>query len=185
LINHANQLVGVLQLINAQNESGEIISFDEKCEHILVELGRFASVALDQQLQINSQRALLSQLSSFSSPTTLLPNILKEAQSLTMADAGTIYLLEDEETEPKLCFSVIRNKTLKINKNLLGSEERSSFKPILLKNEQGEDNLLNVASYCANTKQMVNIEVLTRIPISALTAPRPLMSPPVIVHNHS
>ncbi len=158
LINHANQLVGVLQLINAQNESGEIISFDEKCEHILVELGRFASVALDQQLQINSQRALLSQLSSFSSPTTLLPNILKEAQSLTMADAGTIYLLEDEETEPKLCFSVIRNKTLKINKNLLGSEERSSFKPILLKNEQGEDNLLNVASYCANTKQMVNIE---------------------------
>ncbi|GLQ32100.1 GAF and HD-GYP domain-containing protein [Litoribrevibacter albus] len=158
LINQGNQLVGVLQLINAQDSEGHVIPFDSKSEQILTELGRFASVALDQQLQISSQRELLAELSSFSSPQTLLPKILKEAQSLTMADAGTIYLMEDEETEPKLRFSVIRNKTLKIDKNLLGSDEQSSFPPILLKNEQGEDNLINVASYCANTKQMVNIE---------------------------
>lgn len=158
LINQASQLVGVLQLINAQDTEGKVIPFDQKSELILQELGRFAAVALDQQLQINSQRELLAELSSFSSPHTLLPKILKEAQSLTMADAGTIYLMEDEETEPKLRFSVIHNKTLKINKNLLGSDEQSNFNAILLKNEQGEDNLLNVASYCANTKQMVNIE---------------------------
>lgn len=158
LINQASQLVGVLQLINAQDEEGKIVPFDHKSEIILYELGRFASVALDQQLQINSQRELLAELSSFSSPHTLLPKILKEAQSLTMADAGTIYLMEDEETEPKLRFSVIHNKTLKINKNLLGSDEQSSFNAILLKNEKGEDNLLNVASYCANKKTMVNIE---------------------------
>ncbi len=158
LTNQANQLVGVLQLINAQDENKNIISFDKSCEEILTELGRFASVALDQQLQINSQRALLSELSAFSSTQTLLPKILKEAQALTMADAGTIYLMQDEETEPKLCFSVIRNKTLKIDKNLLGSHEKSNFPPILLKDENGHDNLTNIATFCANTKQLVNIE---------------------------
>jgi len=158
LINQADQLVGVLQLINAQNESNDVIPFDTNSELILQELGRFASVALDQQLQINSQRELLTELSSFSSSHNLLPKILKEAQALTMADAGTLYLMEDEETEPKLRFSVIRNKTLNIDKNLLGSDQESGFKPILLKNEAGEDNLLNVASYCANTKQLVNID---------------------------
>jgi len=158
LINQAEQLVGVLQLINAQDESHQVIPFDHTSEHILKELGRFASVALDQQLQINSQRELLTELSSFSSSHNLLPKILKEAQALTMADAGTLYLMEDEETEPKLRFSVIRNKTLNIDKNLLGSDQESGFKPILLKNKAGEDNLLNVASYCANTKQLVNID---------------------------
>jgi HD-GYP domain-containing protein (c-di-GMP phosphodiesterase class II) len=158
LINQSNQLVGVIQLINAQNDQGDVIEFTLDSESILRELGRFASVALDQQLQVNSQRELLSELSSFSSTYQLLPKILKEAQSLTMADAGTIYLMEDEETEPKLRFSVIRNKTLNIDKNFLGSDQQSGFKPILLKNNQGEDNLLNVASYCANTKQLVNIE---------------------------
>lgn len=158
LINQANQLVGVLQLINAQDENNNIIQFDDACEEILSELGRFASVAMDQQLQINSQRALLAELSAFSSTQTLLPKILEEAQALTMADAGTIYLMEDEETEPKLCFSVIRNQTLNINKNLLGSEEKSNFPPIPLKDKEGQDNLTNIASFCANTKQLVNIE---------------------------
>lgn len=43
--NNQGELIGVLQLINAQDENGEIISFDEEAEFVLRSLGSQAAVA--------------------------------------------------------------------------------------------------------------------------------------------
>lgn len=157
LINDNHQLVGVIQLINALDSNGKIIPYDAKAEAIIKELARFAAVALDKQIQISSQRGLLTELSSYSSSHALLPKILIEAQAQTMADAGTLYLLNENDGNPQLEFTVIRNNSLGIDRNLLGSEEKSRFNAIPLKNEDGSDNLNNIASYCAHTKQVINV----------------------------
>ncbi len=46
MVNHEGQLVGVVQLINAQNESGEVVPFRKEYEKILESLGSQAAVAV-------------------------------------------------------------------------------------------------------------------------------------------
>ncbi|MBD5529668.1 MAG: GAF domain-containing protein [Lachnospiraceae bacterium] len=46
LISHEDKLIGVVQLINAKNEAGEIIPFGEDCEKVLRSLGSQAAVAV-------------------------------------------------------------------------------------------------------------------------------------------
>lgn len=46
LVSHEDKLVGVVQLINAKNKAGEIISFSEDCEKVLCSLGSQAAVAV-------------------------------------------------------------------------------------------------------------------------------------------
>ncbi|MCM1056935.1 MAG: GAF domain-containing protein [Firmicutes bacterium] len=46
LISHEEKLIGVVQLINAKNEAGEIIPFSRDCEKVLQSLGSQAAVAV-------------------------------------------------------------------------------------------------------------------------------------------
>lgn len=46
LISHEEKLIGVVQLINAKNAAGEIISFSKECEKVLQSLGSQAAVAV-------------------------------------------------------------------------------------------------------------------------------------------
>ncbi|MCM1193112.1 MAG: GAF domain-containing protein [Butyrivibrio sp.] len=46
LISHEEKLIGVVQLINAKNEAGEIIPFSRDCEKVLKSLGSQAAVAV-------------------------------------------------------------------------------------------------------------------------------------------
>ena len=59
LINHANEVIGVLQLINAQNPQQQTIAFDPNLEPIALALASSAAITLDNQLLIQSHKALL------------------------------------------------------------------------------------------------------------------------------
>jgi hypothetical protein len=82
----------------------------------------------------------------------LLETLVIEAQSVTHADAGTLYLAE----EGALRFVILRNTSLNL---ALGgtSGAKVSFPPVRLYKEDGSENRANVASYVALTHQLIRI----------------------------
>jgi HD-GYP domain-containing protein (c-di-GMP phosphodiesterase class II) len=51
--NHENEIIGVLQLINAKNELGEIVPFSEADQHLAESLSSQAAIALTNRLLFN------------------------------------------------------------------------------------------------------------------------------------
>ena len=82
----------------------------------------------------------------------LLETLVVEAQTVTNADAGTLYLVEDND----LRFVILRNASLGIS---MGGTSRNeiSFSPVRLYNDDGSENRANVASYAALTRQKVMV----------------------------
>lgn len=82
----------------------------------------------------------------------LLESLVVEAQSFTNADAGTLYLVEDD----KLRFVILRNISLGMN---MGGTSGApiTFYPIRMHNEDGSENRANVASCSALTHKRINI----------------------------
>lgn len=82
----------------------------------------------------------------------LLEAVVVEAQSVTHADAGTLYLLEDNA----LKFVIVRNASLKL---AMGGTSRNniSFHHIHLYNADGSENRANVAPYVALTHKPIRL----------------------------
>ena len=82
----------------------------------------------------------------------LLETLVVEAQFFTNADAGTLYLLEDNV----LKFVILRNTSL--NMALGGtSNNEIPFYPVKLYNADGSENRANVVSQAALTHKRINI----------------------------
>jgi len=83
----------------------------------------------------------------------LMERILLEAKTFTNADAGTLYLNNQDK---ELTFQIVRNDTLDI---ALGGTTGTPipFKPVPLFTETGAPNMNNVASCSAVTGQVINI----------------------------
>jgi GAF domain-containing protein len=82
----------------------------------------------------------------------LLESLVVEAQSVTNADAGTLYLLEQDA----LRFVILRNTSLNITMGGTSGNE-IAFNPVPLYNENHSENRANIASYAALTRQKVMI----------------------------
>jgi len=82
----------------------------------------------------------------------LLESLVVEAQSVTNADAGTLYLLE----ENALRFVILRNTSLNITMGGTSGNE-IAFNPVPLYNENKSENRANIASYVALMRQKVMI----------------------------
>ncbi len=82
----------------------------------------------------------------------LLETLVIEAQAVTNADAGTLYLLENNA----LKFVILRNTSLKL---AMGgtSGDQIPFYPVRLHNADGSENRANVASHVALTHKRINI----------------------------
>ncbi|GJQ35379.1 MAG: GAF domain-containing protein [Anaerolineales bacterium] len=109
--------------------------------------------------QRNTQLMLLSKvipigvsLSAEKDFNRLLESLVVEAQSFTNADAGSLYLVEED----KLRFVILRNTSLDMT---MGGTSGTpiSFYPVRLHNEDGSENRANVVSYAALTHQRINI----------------------------
>lgn len=59
LLNRADDVIGVIQLINARDENGEVIAFDTEDEAIIGALASQAAVALENQLLVQQLRTLM------------------------------------------------------------------------------------------------------------------------------
>lgn len=83
----------------------------------------------------------------------LLETLVVEAQAVTGADAGTLYLVENDH----LRFVILRNTSLGL---CMGgaSGTQISFGPVPLHHPDGIENHANVASYAALTRRRVNLE---------------------------
>ncbi|MFN8380716.1 MAG: GAF domain-containing protein [Anaerolineales bacterium] len=82
----------------------------------------------------------------------LLESLVIEAQAVTNADAGTLYLMENNE----LKFVILRNTSL--NMAMGGTSGNPiSFKPVPLYYADGSENHANVASQAALTHKRINI----------------------------
>lgn len=90
LCTETGELIGVLQLLNAQDAQGLRIPFDKALEPLILALSRFAAIALQKQQALHDQKALLVALAGAPNAQKLLERILDEAQSLTGADGGTL-----------------------------------------------------------------------------------------------
>ncbi len=62
LRNHKDEVIGVLQLINARDENGLVIAFDFELQQIIEALASQAAISLDNQVLIAAQRNLLDAL---------------------------------------------------------------------------------------------------------------------------
>ena len=82
----------------------------------------------------------------------LLESLVVEAQAFTNADAGSLYLVEED----KLRFVILRNTSLNMH---MGGTSGSpiAFKPIRMYNEDGSENRSNVVSHAALTHQRIMI----------------------------
>ncbi|HNE03369.1 MAG TPA: GAF domain-containing protein [Anaerolineales bacterium] len=126
------------------------------------DLGKLAQM-LDSMantiLKRNNQLTLLSKvipigvsLSAEKDFNRLLESLVEEARTFTNADAGSLYLVEDD----KLRFVISRNTSLKMH---MGGTSGTpiTFVPVRMYNEDGSENRANIVSYAALTRQRINI----------------------------
>ncbi|RMG30604.1 MAG: GAF domain-containing protein [Gammaproteobacteria bacterium] len=85
----------------------------------------------------------------------LLCRILAEAQAMTDADGGTLYLLSEDEAA--LEFAIIRNRSLGIAINACG-EVNERFAPVPLQDAEGRPNHRQVAAHVALVGKSVVID---------------------------
>lgn len=85
----------------------------------------------------------------------LFEMIVSLARSITLADAGTLYIVDDSGR--KLEFVVLQNDTMNVR---LGGASGNpiTLPPVNLYTEAGEENHANVSSHVALTREVVNIE---------------------------
>lgn len=158
LLNEMNQVIGMLQLINATDpHTKKVIAFPESVEPMVTSLAMFAATAIENRTVSDGQRELLIELAATTDTEEIIERILDEAISLTHSEGGTLYLMKKEEgNNTALTFEIIKNEKLNIH---MGGKNGPTipFPSIPLYEENGETNEHNVAAYSANTIEVVNI----------------------------
>ena len=84
----------------------------------------------------------------------LLEIIVDEAREFTNADAGTLYIMSDDETE--LHFAIVQNISLDVRMG--GTGGKMTWPPVKLINADGTPNHANVSAYVAISGEAVNID---------------------------
>ncbi len=115
-------------------------------------MGRGVAVRLKQLRLLQRVIPIGVALSAEKDFNRLLESLVAEAQSVTGADAGTLYLLDEDA----LRFVILRNTSLNITMGGTSGNE-ITFYPVRLHDETGRENRANVASYAALTRQKVMI----------------------------
>lgn len=160
LLNESNQVLGLLQLINAQDpETGNTCPFPEDVEPLILSLATFAASAIENRTISDGQKALLVELAATNDTQEIIERILDEAISLTHSEGGTLYLTQSDTKGDvsKLKFEIIKNDVLDIQ---MGGKDGQPipFPSLELFEKEGQPNNHNVAVYCANSKKIINID---------------------------
>lgn len=113
------------------------------------EVERYAEIQTSLIKKLNEIGIALSAEKNLS---RLLENIIEEARNFSNADAGTLYIMNEENDS--LEFAIVQNDTMKIRMG--GTAGPITWPPVPLK-MGGKPNFSNVSSYVANTGKIVNI----------------------------
>jgi HD-GYP domain-containing protein (c-di-GMP phosphodiesterase class II) len=107
----------------------------------------------NQMRQIKRLTRIGTALSAERNIQRLLEMIVEEARKFTNADGGTLYIMNDDETE--LRFEIVQTQTLNIRMGGTGST--ITWKPVSLNHPDGQPNHSNVSAHVALTGATVNI----------------------------
>lgn len=163
LVSVEGRLIGVLQLINAQDEDGHTIPFSKEMQPVIEALASQAAVAIENHRLLTAQRELAdayrrlldigTALSSESDHDRLLETILEEARKITRADGGTLYIYDDDAHV--LRFAILRNTSLDL---AMGGTtgEPIPYPPVPMEKD-GQPNLTNVAAYVGLQNEVVSL----------------------------
>jgi HD-GYP domain-containing protein (c-di-GMP phosphodiesterase class II) len=151
-----HRAVGVLQLLNARDPvSGDLVPFDSTMAEMIRQFADKAAAVIETH--VLHQRIISTglALSAERNHDRLMERILLEAKGMTASDGGTLYLVT--EKRDGLRFEIMRNDTLNI---AMGGTTGKAipFPPLRLFDDEGNPNHKNVASHCAISGTMVNIE---------------------------
>lgn len=83
----------------------------------------------------------------------LMDKILGAAKTLTNADAGTIYLMNDDEKS--LSFKIVHTDSM--NLKMGGTGEKINWPELQMYTDEGKENKTIIAVKCALEKEMINI----------------------------
>ncbi len=119
------------------------------------EFDSLARAFLHRALQVSLLKKIIAAgfaLSAERDFNRLLESVVVEAQEVTGADAGSLYLLE----ENVLKFVIVRNASLGL---AMGgtSGRKISFQPVPLYQPDGSKNYANIASYAAHTRETIRL----------------------------
>lgn len=84
---------------------------------------------------------------------SLLHRILAEAKGMSRADAGTLYLVKDQQLE----FAIVLNDSLGIAQGV-AHDDPVTLPAIPLTLHDGSPNMVNIAARCANLKETIRID---------------------------
>ena len=101
--------------------------------------------------QLNEIGHLLTEEKDFQ---VVMKKILTTAKQLSYADAGTFYLLNEDEKS--LEFTAVQTDSLGIS--LSQADGTIPWPNLALYNEKGEENTINISAYCAIHDKLINIE---------------------------
>lgn len=132
------------------------LSDDKKLGKLLENVVREVKIYAEGQIEHIQKLAQIGlALSGQKNINTLLDMIVDEARTLSSADAGTLYIV-DQKTH-SLRFAILQNDSMNIRKGGAGAELSDDMPNVPLADEQGNPNHANVSSYVALTGKSVNI----------------------------
>ncbi len=158
LISASNEVLGVFQLLGAKSENNEVLDFTNKDDFNRVSdySGNIVTLldkskvtrALKLQKIMESERAL----NSIQDIDIFLEALLSEARSIVNADAGSIYVLEDN-------ILTIRNAQNDTQLKALGARRKLPFSSFSF-----DVNEKSIAGYCVVSRSFLNIPDVYNIP---------------------
>ncbi|MEN6488174.1 MAG: HD domain-containing phosphohydrolase [Smithella sp.] len=119
-------------------------------DSLIAEVQQFAE---NQRILIKKLTEIGIALSAEKNLDRLLEMIVDEACKFTHADAGTLYIISDDESE--LNFAIVQNNSLSLRMG--GTGEKITWPSIKLKDAGGNANIANVSAYVAISGEPVNI----------------------------
>ncbi|MGV8059677.1 MAG: HD domain-containing phosphohydrolase [Smithellaceae bacterium] len=138
---------------NNENLYGGILCNDSVNRFLINLISEVQKFTESQHAQIKRLTEIGTALSAEKNLDRLLEMIVDEARKFTNADAGTLYIMSDDETE--LLFAIVQNDTL--DKRMGGTGGKITWLPVKLKNSDGSPNHANVSTHVAISGEAVNI----------------------------
>jgi len=147
---HEDEVIGVLQLINALSSDGEVVDFPSDIVEVVDSLASQAAIAIANVLLVEEMQRLNRigmALSTEKNFTGLLEKIAATARSLAHAEGATIYVVD--EGKKNLLFAVVQNEKFPVD--ILGGIQAGAWPGISLYLPDGSENHSVASAHCALT----------------------------------
>jgi len=138
---------------NNENHYGGITDNNQNNRFLINRLNAVQQLSELQLDQIKRLTRIGTALSAEKKLDRLLEMIVDEARKFTNADAGTLYIMSDDEKE--LHFAIVQNSSLAVRMG--GSGGKIAWPPVRLRNSDGSPNNANVSAYVAVSGETINI----------------------------